>query len=253
MDTNDINERLQRSEDRALAAEMAVKGDSMSLNNYEALKRVQAKKIEEAQARSLASEMALADILTTYELWRVTDNTQQTTIDRMRAIGKIADEVDLTAAREVMRKAAAYDTELPEMDKSLSLCRKRCESMKTLEGLSLDELNMRLTHRAEQVDALRAERDELAALVEKVRSLDYDCVSHVDKRAWIPNEIWDANAPASALADLKARIKREVLEEAADTVLEKSNELPVSTPWQIESTLREIAAELRRIAKRESR
>jgi hypothetical protein len=114
-----------------------------------------------------------------------------------------------------MRKAAAYDTELPEMDKALSLCRKRCENMKTLEGLSLDELNMRLMHRAEQCDALRAERDELAALVEKVRSLDYDCVSHVDKRAWIPNEIWDANAPSTALAELKARIRSEVLEEAA--------------------------------------
>lgn len=60
------------------------------------------------EARLLVAEKALADILTAYELWCCTDNTQKTTIDIMHAIGKIAYEVDLTAAREMIRKAEEW-------------------------------------------------------------------------------------------------------------------------------------------------
>jgi hypothetical protein len=65
--------------------------------------------LQAAEARAVAAETALTSICTIYECWRVMDHTQRQTNDRMRAIGKIADAVDLTAARELIAKADSFD------------------------------------------------------------------------------------------------------------------------------------------------
>jgi chromosome segregation ATPase len=205
MDTNDINERLQRAEERALAAELLIT------------------EIDE-ERRSFTGAAGCED--------------RDGAVERLIKAGP-----NLTAAREVMRKAEECDARIKQNETQIRIHMQNTREWK------------------EALDAIRAERDELAALLENLFTELLDDADYVAKvigdsdNAEYPPDImrrtvaeFRAMLPATALADLKARIKREVLEEAADTVLEKLNELPVSTPWQIESTLREIAAELRRMA-----
>jgi len=75
----------------------------MDLNNYEILKKRQAEKLQAAEARALAAEMRLKRISDA-----INDDVTSFTDALSIAEGVIADS-DLTAAREMMRKADSFD------------------------------------------------------------------------------------------------------------------------------------------------
>jgi len=216
MDTNDINERLQRAEERALAIEMAC-------------------------ARILDRLLLLRDAAEPHGF----DSPYEIAVEELAAHS-------LTAAREVMRKAEEWDKWRTLFVDHFKRPSPELDEVEPYYMLGFLEAEKRTRVTAEeQLRILRTERDELAALVEIVRNgliqtfgrmtvWNDDIKAKVmpisDDKAISEIEIWlklSRNGPA-ALADLNASIRSEVLEEAAQGFDEDGRY--------------KIAAELRRMA-----
>jgi len=209
----------------------------MSLNNYETLKKVQADKLQRAEERALAAEMLIASLVDMRNAEWGCDRDEKT--DRA-----LEDAPNLTAAREVLRKAEECDARIKQNETQIRIHMQNTREWK------------------EALDQLRTERDELAALVQEVKSLAVSpwsfitvYESSVDQKGRMIGVVMASqilallDTPATALADLKARMKREVLEEAAKLVIDHPLLFLPATPSPEAMSLGEaVAAELRRMA-----
>ncbi len=154
-----------------------------------------AEKLQRAEERALAAE-------TTLELVR-----RQLERETPGWVVRV-EYLDLTAAREVMRKAEQRD-----------------------------ELAAMVERKDKALDAIRTNR--IGATGGCDRDDDCDCSEHIAINAL-------SLAGPTALAELKARVRREVLEEAAKYY--DSRQAAPSEEFESLFTCEEIAAELRRMA-----
>jgi hypothetical protein len=186
------------------------------------------------------------------------------------------------AAREVLRKAEGYDRLMLDFEshpdfKYTAVVVERDYFIAQADAIRAERDNIaaECSQLDKQVDAITTERDELAALVDrKDKALKdmifYACEFPESTREQI-NEFCRSVAaakeiaaitPATALSDLKAQVRREVLEEAAKLVDSKAaaflaeckkdgeaDTKPYTTwPFVGNHLLLQFAAELRRMA-----
>jgi len=192
-------------------------------------------KLQAAEARALAAETTIAAAL---QHWTLTAGTSWP----LSPMAAILQRIDVAAAREMMRKAGEWDkvsndyptdAEAAEMHKALG-GPAECTTFGPTAMQRQEDQRERRKHDPDFVlplseyRALRTERDELAALVEAILTENEEDAEFVAKVIGDPDDChyppailrdtvakYRALTPPAALADLRQRVRVEVLEEVA--------------------------------------